>query len=106
MIKRLAKKIFKSSGSTYKFLSFWLNYNEKSYMPRKINTVDNILANLSKAYSKINFLQIGSNDGISGDPLNFFINNYNWKGILIEPIPFLYKQLQLNSLHKKDNLTF
>lgn len=106
MIKRLAKKIFHTSSTTYKFISFWYNYKERGYIPRKIGAIENILENLSKTYSEINFLQIGSNVGISGDPLNFFINNYNWKGVLVEPIPFLFEQLQLNYAHRKDRLTF
>ena len=106
MIKRLAKSIFNSSGNTYKYLSYWHNYDEKSYMPRKIDGVDKVFENLSKYYSEINFLQIGSNDGVSGDPLNFFINNYNWQGVLVEPIPFLFEQLQGNYEHKKDKLVF
>ena len=106
MIKRLIKKILNSSGSSYKILSFWHNYDEKSYIPRKIDTIDKILESLSKAYSEITFLQIGSNDGISGDPLNFYINNYNWKGVLVEPIPFLFEQLKVNYTHRQDKLTF
>ena len=106
MFRSLAKNIFHTSGTTYKFISFWYNYKETGYVPRKIDAIEKILENLSKAYSEINFLQIGSNDGISGDPLNFFINNYNWKGVLVEPIPFLFKQLQLNYAHRKDRLTF
>jgi hypothetical protein len=102
MIKSLAKSIFNPSGTTYKFLSYWHNYNEKSYKPRMIDGVNRVFENLSKHYSEIIFLQIGSNDGVSGDPLNFFINNYNWHGVLVEPIPFLFDQLQRNYKRQKE----
>ena len=39
------------------------------------------------------FIQVGSNDGISGDPLHEFIVRYRWKGILVEPVPYLYEKL-------------
>ena len=106
MVKCFFKQIVNPRRKLYRFLSYLFNYKERGYIPRKIDAIENILENLSKTYSEINFLQIGSNDGISGDPLNFFINNYNWKGVLVEPIPFLFEQLQFNYLHKKDKLTF
>jgi FkbM family methyltransferase len=39
------------------------------------------------------FIQIGSNDGITNDPIRPFILKYNWKGILVEPIPNIFKKL-------------
>lgn len=31
------------------------------------------------------FIQIGANDGIKEDPINKYINRFNWQGILVEP---------------------
>jgi|SaaInlV_100m_DNA_2_1039680.scaffolds.fasta_scaffold19128_2 FkbM family methyltransferase len=44
------------------------------------------------------FVQIGSHDGIGGgnDPLYEYIEKYNWSGILVEPVPYLYKELKKN----------
>ncbi len=44
------------------------------------------------------FVQIGSHDGISGgnDPLHKYIKKYNWSGILVEPVQYLYKELKKN----------
>ena len=39
------------------------------------------------------FIQIGSNNGVSGDPIHPFIVNYRWRGILIEPVRYLYEKL-------------
>lgn len=49
-----------------------------------------------KHHPKINFLQIGSNNGSNGDPLNHFIKSKKWDGILIEPIPYLFEELKKN----------
>ncbi len=39
------------------------------------------------------FIQIGSNDGKTLDPLHDYIKSYSWKGVLIEPVPYLFKKL-------------
>lgn len=42
-------------------------------------------------------MQIGSNDGKTGDPLNYLLNKYlNWKGIFVEPVPYLFERLKSN----------
>ncbi|MBD0258347.1 MAG: FkbM family methyltransferase [Cytophagales bacterium] len=39
------------------------------------------------------FIQIGSNDGKTNDPIHEFIKGYNWKGILVEPVEYLFNRL-------------
>ncbi|MBW4535793.1 MAG: FkbM family methyltransferase [Pleurocapsa minor HA4230-MV1] len=38
-------------------------------------------------------LQIGANDGKTGDPVHSIITQDNWSGILVEPLPNLYNEL-------------
>lgn len=46
---------------------------------------------------KIDFIQIGANVGnTNNDPLYKKIVNENWKGVLVEPNPKAFKQLQKN----------
>lgn len=41
------------------------------------------------------FVQVGSHDGITGDPLhNLIIENQNYQGILIEPVPHNFELLK------------
>nr|WP_295874833.1 FkbM family methyltransferase [uncultured Chitinophaga sp.] len=40
------------------------------------------------------FIQIGSNDGITLDPIHQFIKKYAWRGILVEPVHYLFEKLQ------------
>jgi len=42
------------------------------------------------------FIQIGANDGISGDPIHKFIVKHNWSGILVEPVAGLFSKLKEN----------
>lgn len=39
------------------------------------------------------FVQIGSNDGISHDPIYEYIEKYNWSGLMIEPQKEPYQKL-------------
>ena len=42
-------------------------------------------------------VQIGSNDGKTGDPIWPLFQKYpGWRGLLVEPIPYLYRQLVAN----------
>lgn len=42
-------------------------------------------------------VQIGSNDGKTGDPIfPLFQKNKRWKGLLVEPVPYLYERLKEN----------
>lgn len=51
----------------------------------------------------INFVQIGSNDGFSNDPIHDYITKYNWRGVLVEPVNMLYQKLK-NTYSKNSNL--
>jgi len=51
------------------------------------------------------FIQVGSNDGKTGDPIHRLVSRYKFKGILIEPVYYLYKKL-LRTYSKQNNLIF
>lgn len=42
------------------------------------------------------FVQIGANDGVQGDPIRRFVLEYHWRGVLVEPLPGAFAQLQQN----------
>ena len=47
--------------------------------------------------SEVFFIQVGSNDGVQGDPIHdLIITHKNWRGIFIEPIGFLFSRLRKN----------
>ena len=39
-------------------------------------------------------VQIGACDGFTSDPIYSYIKKYHWQGVLVEPIPFLFKKLK------------
>jgi FkbM family methyltransferase len=42
------------------------------------------------------FLQVGANDGEMHDPIHRYVDEYRWEGLLVEPIPKLFAELQKN----------
>ncbi len=51
------------------------------------------------------FLQIGAMNGVSYDPIHRAVTTYEWRGILVEPLPDMMVQLKENYRHQK-NLSF
>lgn len=40
------------------------------------------------------FIEIGANDGVLFDPLRPYIERYEWRGVLVEPIPHIFERLR------------
>jgi FkbM family methyltransferase len=81
----------------------------KNWMLKKARTgyweKDMLLA-YSELKGNIKFIQIGSNDGMHGDPLCHYINKNKWEGILVEPVPYLFEKLKKNYADSASNLIF
>jgi len=73
--KRAYRKIFKTDN--YKDLSFWIT----KYIDNK----------------NVNVVQIGANDGVSGDPLfDLVMKNELWKVLFVEPVIPMFNKLKNN----------
>lgn len=66
---------------------------------------DKVVGLWSQKKSNFFFIQIGSNDGVSGDPIHSYVVKYNWSGILVEPVKYLFQKL-IKNYHEKNNLFF
>jgi FkbM family methyltransferase len=42
----------------------------------------------------LRFIQVGANDGRRFDPIHEYVERYRWHGVLVEPVPFIFSQLQ------------
>lgn len=64
--------------------------------------MDALLSEFASLTPDAVFLQIGANDGLTGDPLHSHINRngIRWRGVLIEPIPHLFAQLAVRYADK------
>ena len=52
-----------------------------------------IITRFAQKKKHVFFIQIGSNDGVTRDPLNHHITQNNWRGIVVEPVAYIYKKL-------------
>jgi len=64
-----------------------------------LNEIDKLLK------GDIFFVEIGAMDGKRHDSMYKYIQKYNWKGILIEPLPDMFEKSKKN-YSNKDNLLF
>ena len=55
---------------------------------------------------KLEFIQIGANDGSFGDPLRKYILKFPWHGIVVEPQPDVFARLCANYDAVKERLLF
>ncbi|MEX2404007.1 MAG: FkbM family methyltransferase, partial [Balneolales bacterium] len=60
--------------------------------PRKAS-LQKIISRFSKRKDDIFFIQIGSNDGVTRDPLHRHITKDQWRGIVVEPVRYIYEKL-------------
>jgi FkbM family methyltransferase len=68
--------------------------------------VDEIVRSLGELPT-VYFAQIGSNDGKSNDPIFQYASvSPKWRGVLVEPVPFLFNRLKENYRQRAADLTF
>ena len=64
-----------------------------------------LLREFERAYPDAFFVQIGSNDGKQHDPLRRAILRRRWRGVMVEPVPYVYARLQRNYGRYADRIT-
>jgi FkbM family methyltransferase len=77
-------------------LSYLYNFRNEYWRPTIIRKIDRIILDCIEQKNEFSFIQIGSNDGKSNDPLFYFIKNYKCRGVLIEPVKYIFDQLKEN----------
>jgi len=94
--KWYTKFLFNLSASENRvYLFFYRHF----YKP-KPGSLSEFLHNFSRKKHPVTFLQIGANDGFVYDPLHKFIKRDNWRGIMLEPQPDVFREF-LVKLHRK-----
>lgn len=59
-----------------------------------------VLEALDATVRDVAFVQVGSNDGDHDDPLRPFTMAGQWRGVLVEPVPYLFDRLRNNYRHR------
>lgn len=62
--------------------------------PRVSRAWTEVLHGLAAGREGLRFVQVGSNDAGYGDPLRYHIRNNGWRGLMIEPLPHVFRRLQ------------
>ncbi len=57
------------------------------------STLTGFFGALTADLGRVQFAQIGSNDGGYGDPLRLHIQRGRWSGVLVEPVPYIFQRL-------------
>lgn len=84
MMHKILKKIV--NWFNYKLVNKNFFYNNKTLESSSVIEMKLILQNLFNKNKIKTLIQIGANDGVSFDHLNFFIKKFGPKSILVEPI--------------------
>lgn len=68
----------------------------RQYLPRRrlVWYTSQFLDDFAREFPAARFIQIGSNDGQQQDPLCRIIERYDWRGILVEPVPYVFERLR------------
>jgi len=92
------KKIFSKIIGWYGFKLITKNHIKNlRIIGKKSNLKLNVILEKIFKEQKINYLiQIGANDGVRFDNLNFFIKKYKIKSILVEPVSKYFQNLKSN----------
>jgi FkbM family methyltransferase len=91
-----------------KGLGFWdlhklknqLNAPKESF-PSEPDMIVKCLHHLGKNYPDDLFVQIGAMNGVDFDDTQWARNSFNWKALLVEPIPDIFNELKENCKHKE-----
>lgn len=94
-MKKNIKSFIKRNLTITKLFAYVYNFGK--YWRPPVTDINYLINQIFKSSDKVFFLQIGANDGVSGNSfLRQYILNNNWKGILVEPVPHNFKKLVIN----------
>jgi FkbM family methyltransferase len=68
----------------------------KGKLPRRPpeEPADRVIFEFARAYPDATFVQVGANDGIYTDPLRAEIRARRWRGVMVEPVPYVFEKLR------------
>lgn len=72
----------------------WRRWRYKRLLDRMAGP--RLLTAFAEAYPEAFFMEIGANDGDKYDHLRPMITSKAWRGIMVEPVPYVFARLQRN----------
>ncbi|TVR79982.1 MAG: FkbM family methyltransferase [Chitinophagaceae bacterium] len=95
-MKQILHKILNKKTNIFTGFSYLFYNSKRNWSPPVVDNFDEIIINHIQPKNEFTFIQIGSNNGMSNDPLYDYIKKNKCKGVLIEPVSYLFKQLIAN----------
>jgi len=93
-LRKLLYPIVKPHSSTYQTIYRSLRSNPTT------PSVEHLVDLYAQMVDDVFFIQVGANDGKGEeDPLYYHIRTKKWRGMLIEPLPGVFQELQKNHGH-------
>jgi len=87
----LARRILASNRSVYA----WARGLYRALRPAAAPpALTDVLDAVSDSRSVACFVQVGSNDAGYGDPLRPYVESGGWRGVLVEPVPYVFERLR------------
>ena len=83
----LFKRVFDRRSAIFRFVYFNV-YPKPSSLK-----ISHVIGAFSMIRRNVSFLQVGANDGVTGDPIHLFVRRDSWRGVLVEPLPDFYERL-------------
>jgi len=104
-LKKIFRKVIPKDNRLYALLSSIYHY--RFWKPRETNRFEKILQAFNGyKCGGVFFIQIGSNDGLHGDPICELVKKNKWHGILVEPITEIFEKLRHNYRENNGDLMF
>lgn len=94
MENKILKKIVSLFG--YKLIEKKHVKNNRILSNKNVLNINTVLKSIFKKKNIKTIIQIGANDGLAFDDLNYFVKKYKSKSILVEPIFEIFTKLQEN----------
>lgn len=73
-------------------LKGWYRFRSTIGLPA--DRIEAAMQILGLAHPDAAFLQIGANDGMARDPLRIQIERRRWRGVMVEPVPYVFERLE------------
>ena len=58
--------------------------------------IEAVIEAFGRAHPRARFVQVGSHDGVSFDPISAQVRSRRWTGVMVEPVPYLFDRLQVH----------
>lgn len=57
--------------------------------------IQQVLREFARECPQVRFVQVGSNDAVFGDPIIEHVLGRGWRGVMVEPVPYVFERLRL-----------